>query len=136
VTLIGSENVDGHPCWHLSLRPAAGMSGPLRDLWVDRETADVRRLDGVVEVRRGPFHREAPFDADYADVGGAWLLSYGHAAGGVHVAFLHYTGEGRIDFGGYAFPAGIPDWCFDRDQHAAHAADDAVCTPGPASTSP
>jgi hypothetical protein len=136
VTLVGSENVDGRPCWHLALRPAPGMSGPLRDLWVDRDTADVRKLDGVIEVHRGPFHREAPFDAGYAESGAAWLLTYGHAAGGVHVAFLHYTGEGRIDFGGYTFPAGVPDWCFDRAQHAAHAAADAVCTSGPASTSP
>jgi hypothetical protein len=128
VTLVGSDDVDGHPSWHLALRPAAGMSGPLRDLWVDRDTAEVRKLQGVIDVHKGPFHREAPFVAGYAESEGAWLLTYGHLAGGVNVAFLHYTGEGRVDFGNYAFPAHVPDWCFDRTLHAAHATDDAACT--------
>jgi hypothetical protein len=124
VTLVGTESVEGYPCWHLALRPAAGMSGPLRDVWVDRTTYDVRKLDGVISVRKGPFRRQAPFDATYAKSGDAWLIAHGHAAGGVHLAFLHYTGEGQIDFGDYAFPASVPDACFDRGADA-----DDACAP-------
>jgi hypothetical protein len=104
------------------------MSGPLRDVWVDRETSDIRKLDGVTDVRKGPFHREVPFDATFAEYGGAWLISHAHVAGGVRLAFFRYTGEGEIDFSNYAFPATAPDDCFDRALHAPHGDDDVPCT--------
>jgi hypothetical protein len=129
VSLVGSELVDGHPCWHLALRPAAGMSGPLRDVWIDREGGDIRKLGGVTDVRRGPFRREVPFEATFADYGGAWLIARAQAAGGVHIAFLRYTAEGQLDFSNYAFPADVPDYCFDRALHDAHGEDAACTTP-------
>lgn len=127
VSLVGSELVDGHPCWHLALQPAAGMNGPLRNVWVDRDTFDIRKLDGVTDLKKGPFHRLVPFDAEFAESRGYWLISHAHAAGGVRLAFLRYTGEGEMNFSNYAFPADAPDYCFDRAVHDARA-DDRSCT--------
>lgn len=129
VTLVGSELVDGHPCWHLALSPAPGRNGPLRNVWVDRDTSDIRKLDGLTEVHKGPFHRLVPFDAEYAESGGFWLISHAHAAGGVRVAFFRYTGEGDMVFSGYAFPADAPAYCFDRALYDAHGAGAACPTP-------
>jgi hypothetical protein len=127
VALIGSELVDGHPCWHLALKPAAGRNGPLRNVWVDRETSDIRKLDGVTDVHKGPFHRLVPFDAEFAESGGFWLISHAHVAGGVRLAFFRYTGEGEMLFSGYTFPADAPDYCFDRALYDAHG-EGAPCT--------
>jgi hypothetical protein len=128
VSLVGSEVVDGHPCWHLGLQPASGMNGPLRNVWVDRDTFDIRKLDGVTDVKGGPFHRLVPFDAAFAESGGHWLIAHAHIAGGVRVAFFRYTGEGDMNFSNYAFPSDAPDYCFDRAVHDARA-DDRSCTP-------
>lgn len=127
VSLIGTELVDGRACWHLALKPAPGMSGPLRNVWIDRETSDVRKLDGVTDVKAGPFHRLVPFDAEFAESGGFWLISHAHVAGGVRLAFFRYTGEGEMVFSNYAFPADAPGYCFDRTLHDAHG-EDASCT--------
>ena len=129
VSLVGTESVDGHPCWHLALQPAAGRHGPLRNVWVDLDSFDIRKLDGVVDVKAGPFHRLVPFDAEFAENNGYWLISHAHIAGGVRVAFLRYTGEGEMVFSNYAFPANAPDFCFDRSLHGAHGEDHACTAP-------
>lgn len=45
VTLSGEEPIDGHRCYHLLLRPLGNPDYyPLRAVWVDEATSDVRKL--------------------------------------------------------------------------------------------
>lgn len=45
ITLDGIENIDGHDCYHLSLRPAYRSTKlRLRELWIDTQTYETRKL--------------------------------------------------------------------------------------------
>lgn len=75
VRLAGEEEVDGKPCWHLTLLPL-GNPGTyrVRDLWVDESSYQTRRL-----VTHGNFTGKQTASSDwtvsYVQSGDSWYLS-------------------------------------------------------------
>jgi hypothetical protein len=75
VRLAADEDVDGYPCWHLTLAPL-GNPGTyrVRDLWVDKTSYQTRRL-----VTEGNFTGKETgsgrWTVSYVQNGSAWYLS-------------------------------------------------------------
>jgi hypothetical protein len=75
VRLVHDEDVDGYPCWHLTLTPL-GNPGTyrVRDLWVDKSSYQTRLLvtDGNFT---GKETRSGRWTVSYAQDGTSWYLS-------------------------------------------------------------
>jgi hypothetical protein len=75
VRLVGEENVDDAPCWHLALQPI-GNPGTyrVRDLWIDESTYLPRRLvtDGNFTIKETGSGR---WVVSFVPVGNAWYLA-------------------------------------------------------------
>jgi hypothetical protein len=87
VTLQGIESIDGNPCYHLSLKPVhPSASLRLRDLWIDTQTYQTRRL-----VSAGNFTGSGvPWAITFADVNGALYIASETAMASVGVGMHHY----------------------------------------------
>ena len=87
VTLDGIENLDGRPCYHLSLKPA--YDSPqlrLRELWIDAQTYETRKL-----VTASNFIGSAvPWTVTFADVNGALYINDEQAMAPVGVGDHRY----------------------------------------------
>lgn len=75
IELAGEESVDGHLCYHLTLRP---LHDPgryrLRQLWVDEQTAATWRLQEALNFVDGP-GTTVPWTVDFTNVGGAHYIA-------------------------------------------------------------
>lgn len=87
VTLSGVEDVDGHPCYHLVLRPIHPLPNlRLRDLWIDTQTYRTRQLRSA-----GNFTGSGvPWLVRFADVDGAMYISSEAALDPIAVGRHHY----------------------------------------------
>ncbi|HEY9179134.1 MAG TPA: hypothetical protein VIO32_00340, partial [Candidatus Baltobacteraceae bacterium] len=71
VTLDGMEAIDGHACYHLSLVPAyASPHLRLRELWVDAQTYQTRKLIT---------------DGNFTGSGVPWLITFGDVDGAMYI---------------------------------------------------
>lgn len=72
VTLDGTEAVDGHTCYHLSLVPS--YKSPhlrLRELWIDAQSYETRKLIT---------------DGNFTGSGVPWLITFGDLNGATYIA--------------------------------------------------
>lgn len=72
VTLDGTDAIDGHTCYHLSLVPA--YKSPrlrLRELWVDTQNYETRKL---------------VTDGNFTGSGVPWLITFGDLNGAMYIA--------------------------------------------------
>ncbi len=103
ITLAGIENVGGHDCYHLLLRPA--YPSPrlrLRELWIDTQNYETRKL-----VTAGNFTgSKVPWTITFADVDGAMYISEEDAMAPVGVGDHRYE-RASVSFEGIA-PASRP----------------------------
>ncbi len=75
IALVGRESVDGHPCYHLSLRPVRDPGRyRLRDLWIDVDTAATWRLREALNFVDGP-GTTIPWTVDFRSVAGAQYIA-------------------------------------------------------------
>ena len=109
ISLVGVEQLAGHACYHLVLRP---LSNPqlyaLRDLWVDETTGSVIRLIyahdfgngkwGTVDYRFGP-RGDPP----------VWSIAHIEADAPAGSAFGPHPNHVASDLGDIAFPASMPE---------------------------
>ncbi|MDE2482309.1 MAG: hypothetical protein KGN02_08980 [bacterium] len=75
VTLLGSDEVAGHACYHLRLRP---MRDPrhlrLRELWVDQASFATWKIVEALNFANGP-GTTVPWTIRFADLGGAHYIA-------------------------------------------------------------
>ncbi len=87
VTMAGTDNVGGHECYHLLLKPA--YDSPrlrLRELWIDTQTYETRKL-----VSASNFTGSAvPWTVTFADLNGALYIAEESAAAPVGVGDHRY----------------------------------------------
>jgi hypothetical protein len=114
VALLGEDEIDGNPVYHLSLTPREDPEhNRVRELWVDERTFDVRRLvtDGIFE--QGP-PTTVRWTVNFIDLHGWWFIRTettnatlrgpGHfLAAGTEYEGVTYT------FGRYEYPGLISD---------------------------
>ena len=126
IELSGIETVDGHPCYHLRLRP---LSDPqrhnLRQLWVDTTTYDLWKATFDDSYQPLPTAPSSPttFTSVFARVGTYWVVSR-----------LHWTWSDvrdsvfvdiNMEINKMVFPATLPDFLFDQTEYdkRQHAGD-------------
>jgi hypothetical protein len=111
VTLAGIEDLDGVPVYHVRLAPNyAPDSHPLRDLWIDTATFEVRRLTYARQAQSGA--RSGTVQYRFAQVGPdrIWAIVYIDAT-------LPVTGSAKAanphsDLANITFPPDEPEWRF------------------------
>ncbi len=76
VTLVGIENRQGFPVYHLHLRAIRdAVDYPLTDLWVDTTDYRVRAVHGEVTIRAVAAEIGVGVDADFSPLDDYWLVS-------------------------------------------------------------
>ncbi|MDQ2991865.1 MAG: hypothetical protein M3R30_03460 [Candidatus Eremiobacteraeota bacterium] len=90
ITLLGVEQIDGAPAYHLALKP---LGNPhvyrLRDIWVDTATYATRRLINAGNFVDGPWPG-LNWTVDFASVDGALYIADEHLAAPVAFRGLRY----------------------------------------------
>lgn len=105
VTLAGTENVDGTPCYHLTLHPEIDPERyPLRELWVAEATFQVVQL--IYERPYTEQHARARVLYRFAPVGPnlVWAI--------VHIEAQAKSERVSNDLTDLSFPASAPSWYF------------------------
>jgi hypothetical protein len=94
ISLVGVENVDGHDCYHLALRPRRDPGRyRLRDVWVDEDTGATWRLREALNFVTGPG----------TTVG--WTVDFDNLAGVQYIA--RETSDGPIEYQGQSYAQAI-----------------------------
>lgn len=116
---IPIENVNGHPAYHLQLRPRSeAQRHNLRDLWIDEQTYDVWKIHFVGTY--APFEGAPPSPTDavveFRNVLGCWVVT--RAAWNWDDSPMRFFYEVQSDEIG--FPETLPDWLFDEKAYLQH----------------
>jgi hypothetical protein len=119
IDLRGIESIDGHPTYHLRLRPYGDpLKHNLRDLWVDEQTFDLWRAHYVGQC--GPCNGPNDITVTFQPAAGAWIVT--------DEAFVSRCSSSRTDacrfdlaMDDVAFISGMPDWLFDLPAYREHA---------------
>lgn len=122
VTLDGIENIDGHACYHLSLKP--NSSSPtlrLRELWIDTQSYETRKL-----VSAANFTGSAvPWAISFGDVNGALYIESEAAMAPVGVGEHRYE-QASVSFENIAAsdtpPSGLNGWFVTKENIMAEPA--------------
>lgn len=92
ITLLGTEPIDGHPCYHLALQP---MRNPrrnwIREAWVDETTYAPWQLKDAANFAGDGPETNVPWTIRFADVDGAHYISEEHTGVGLSVRGEIYT---------------------------------------------
>jgi hypothetical protein len=84
ISFDGIENLNGHSCYHLSLRPRSDPGRyRLRELWVDASTYATWRLYEALNFKDGP-GTTVPWTVDFDNIGGVQYVAQEHAGEPVH----------------------------------------------------
>lgn len=109
ITLVGLEQRDGAPAYHLHLRAISDIEDhPLTDLYVDPATYLVRSAHAELTMRRVIFEFGFQVDVDYAPMGAYWLLNRVHFHGNGYALFYHANMECTMVMHDITLPAAIP----------------------------
>jgi hypothetical protein len=120
--LVGTEILDGSPVYHLALVPRADPEHhPIRDLYVDTQTYQPRRMAIEVYAEAGPIHSRPTATVDFAPVDGTWLIDHASMDFVLRFAFFAYGGSGEFQISDVGFPPSEPDWLFDARGLSEHA---------------
>jgi hypothetical protein len=128
-TLIGIETLDGASVYHLGMRPRFDPAHhPIRALYVDTATFDPRRIAIEVYASAGPISSRPTVVFDYKPIDGNWVIT--HAFGEFVLRMGPFAYGGSVDYqaSAYRFPAGEPDYLFDKKELAAHMKESAGTT--------
>lgn len=126
ITLDGIEPIDGHACYHLSLKPAERSPNlRLRELWIDTQTFETQRL-----VSSANFTGSAvPWLITFEDVNGALYIASESAMAPVGVGDHRYE-QASVSFenitASNAPPANLAGWFVTKENIMAEPG-----SPGP-----
>jgi hypothetical protein len=120
-TLIGIEQIGGARVYHLKLVPRFDpQHHPIRDLYVDTQTYDPRRMAIEVFAAVGPVRSRPTVVVDFAPVDSTWMIDHASMDFVLRLAFLAYGGSAEYRTSEISFPASEPDWLFDAKELAEH----------------
>jgi len=123
VTLVGTEDYQGHSVYHLGLLPLPNVdekTHPWKDLWVDSQTFEVWRAHARAGGSKGPLTGVIEGTAEFEPVGQFWLLSHASGYGQGRMGFISDSGQYEYFFSGFDFPDSLPDWYFDPNLFRHH----------------
>lgn len=115
------EQIDGQQTYHFQLNPREQPQvHDLRDLWIDAQTYDIRRVRFVGTYRPVPRAPVSPTEAtvDLRNVLGCWVVT--RAQWTYQDEPLLYTFD--VQSNEIGFPATLPDWLFNADEYQKHEA--------------
>jgi hypothetical protein len=74
ITLLGTDSIDGHDCYHLSLQPQREPGKyRIRQAWIDESTFATWQLVNAMNFTGGPVNR-VPWTIHFADIAGAQYI--------------------------------------------------------------
>ena len=123
VTLVGSEDYQGHSVYHLALLPQPSVdekTHPWKDLWVDAQTFEVWKAHARASGTKGPLTGAIEGTAEFQPVNGYWLLAHVTGYGEGRVGFISDSGQYEYYFSGFDFPTTLPEWYFDPNLFRHH----------------
>jgi len=121
VSLVGIEDYQGHPVYHLALRAVRDeRSHPWKDLWVDTQTFQVWHAYADALGSSGPLTGRVTADVRFAPVGNYWLVQQATADGQGRIGFISDSGHYEYYFSEFTFPMTLPDWYFDQSAFDRH----------------
>lgn len=123
VTLVGTEDYQGHSVYHLALLPLPNVdekTHPWKDLWVDAQTFEVWKAHARAGGSKGPLTGVIEGTAEFEPVGPFWLLSHASGYGEGRMGFISDSGQYEYFFSGFDFPDSLPDWYFDPNLFRHH----------------
>jgi hypothetical protein len=95
IALDGIDTIDGHDCYHLSLKPAYRKEDlRLRELWVDTQTYQTRKLVSATNFTGST----APWLVTFNDVNGALYIGSEIAMAPIRIGLHHYD-QASVSFG-------------------------------------
>lgn len=123
ITIAGIETVDGHEAYHLKLRPESDpQRHNLRDLWVDRETFDLREAHYVGSYTPDNIEPSSPSDISvyFEPVGQYWIAMRDVWTFREFDKGIYNLSDAKIT--SIAFLRSLPDWIFDANAYEKHRA--------------
>jgi hypothetical protein len=121
ITLVGTEQIDGLPVYHLAMRPYNSPNDhPLTDVYVDQASSHVRRAIAQFNFHTVLYRVTATLEMHFADVGGYWMNDGGRLTAEAHLTMFRISGSYSYAASDESFPADIPAWYFDEQQYRAH----------------
>ena len=92
VRRLSNETVDGRAAYHLQFAPKeAAEVNVLRDLWIDAETYDVRRIAAQQTEHVGPLSVPYIVSVSYAENGPYWLVHRIEGSGSMRTPLFSYA---------------------------------------------
>jgi len=120
ITLAGLETLDGSPVYHLKLNPRREPDqNRLREVWVDAQSYDVRKLVSNGIFPSGPASA-VPWTVTFLHLHGGWLMRTESTSssitrhGGLFGGTITYAGI-TYTLGGYEYPGLISDLEFSEE---------------------
>lgn len=97
---MGTENLGGHICYVLGLRPRRDDKELLNGrAWVDAETFNVRKLEGDPAKNPSWWIRDLHILMTFADVDGMWLRTFTHAVANVRFKGQYVMESRDLEYG-------------------------------------
>lgn len=91
ITLLGTAAIDGHPCYHLGLKPLRDPGkNRIRQAWIDEKTYAPWQLLDALNFRSGP-GMHVPWMIHFADIDGAHYISEEDAQAPISAGGLIYV---------------------------------------------
>jgi hypothetical protein len=113
VSLLGIEQRDGAPVYHLHLRAIRDpLDNPLTDMWVDVRDYRVWAVHGTATIRAIAAGFGVDVDADWADVDHHWLVSSIDFTGKGYLMLWHVDIGSAMTTNVVQVPASLPDSYF------------------------
>lgn len=118
IDVAGTESIDGHPCYHVRLRP---LSDPqrhnLRELWVDTTTYDLWKASFDGTYSPVPLAPSSPstFTSIFAPIGPYWIVSRQHWTWSDMTDSIYV--DINLEVNKIVFPATLPDYLFDPAEY-------------------
>ncbi len=96
--LLGSGQIDGHPCYVLKLTPHKESKDVLRgQAWVDSESYLIRQISGSLAKPPSWWVKDVQLTLHYRDMEGVWLQDSGRAIAQVRIVGTHTLSSRALD---------------------------------------
>jgi len=105
VSFAGSESLGGRGAYHLRFVPRSDADRyPVRDVWIDATTFDVRRVAAREVEHAGVLQVPFLLTVDFAAAGPYWLVERGEAGATAHLVVFTVSAQGVATYANYQFP--------------------------------
>jgi hypothetical protein len=118
IDLVGVESIDGHPVYHLVLKPYGdAVAHNLRDLWADTGTFDLWKARFVGTC--APCLGSTEITSQFTPAAGTWMVR--QYAFSQRCSMSPYDAcQFDVAANNVVFVPALPDWLFDESAYARH----------------